>query len=135
MPLFAYKAVREDGTSTSDEALAADVGDLRRDLEGRGYLVLNIAGGKAGLRGGRGSANDFLLFNQEFITLVKEGLPILQPLEIIQKRTEKPGFRTVHESILKNIKDGKAMSKAMANHHLYFLPLYLPIFEMGARLK
>ena len=128
MPLFAYKIVHEDGTSASDEALAADAGDLRRDLEGRGYLVLKIAEKKAGLRDRRGNAEDFLIFNQEFITLVKEGLPILQHLEIIQKRTEKPGFRTVHESILKNIKDGKAMSKAMANHHLYFLPLYLPIF-------
>jgi type IV pilus assembly protein PilC len=135
MPLFAYKVVHENGTSASDEALAADAGDLRRDLEGKGYLVLKIAEKKAGLRGGRGSAEDFLIFNQEFITLVKAGLPILQPLEIIQKRTEKPGFRTALESILQKTKDGKAMSEAMANHHLYFLPLYLPIFEMGARLK
>jgi type IV pilus assembly protein PilC len=135
MPLFAYKVIREDGTSASDEALAADAGDFRRDLEDRGYLVLIIAEKKAGLRGGRGNARDFLIFNQEFITLVKAGLRILPLFEIIQKGTGKPGFCTVLENILQNIKDGKAMSEAMADHHLYFLALYLPIFEMGARLK
>jgi type IV pilus assembly protein PilC len=133
MPLFAYTVVREDGTSVSDEALAADAGDLRRDLEARGYLVLNIAEKKAGLRGGRGNAKDFLIFNQEFITLVKAGLPILQSLEIIRNRTEKQGFRTVLESIIQEIKSGKVLSDAMANYPLYFPPLYTATVRAGEK--
>ena len=99
MPLFAYKVVREDGTSANDDALAADAGDLRRDLEVRGYMVLNSAEKITGLRGGRRNAKDFLIFSQKFIPLVKAGLPIRQSLEIIQKRTGKPGFRTVLDAI------------------------------------
>jgi type IV pilus assembly protein PilC len=133
MPLFAYTVVREDGTSVSDETLAADAGDLRRDLEARGYLVLNIAEKKTGLRGGRGNAKDFLIFNQEFITLVKAGLPILQSLEIIRNRTEKQGFRTVLESIIQEIKGGRALSDAMANHPLYFSPLYTATVRAGEK--
>jgi type IV pilus assembly protein PilC len=133
MPLFAYKVVREDGTSVNDEAMAADAGDLRRDLEARGYLILSIAEKKAGLRGGRGNAKDFLIFNQEFVTLVKAGLPILQSLEILRKRTEKPGFRTVLESIIQEIKGGKALSDAMVNHPLYFPPLYTATVRAGEK--
>jgi hypothetical protein len=56
--------VHEDGTSTRNESLAADAGNLRRDLEGSSYLILNMVGEKACLRGGRGNTKGFLLFNQ-----------------------------------------------------------------------
>jgi type II secretory pathway component PulF len=84
--LFAYKVDREVEFSAIDKALAANSSDLRRKLEARGYLVLNITEKKAGLRGGRGNTRDFHIFSQKFIPLVKAGVPILQSLEINQKR-------------------------------------------------
>ncbi len=133
MPLFTYKAVREDGTSFVDEAMATDAEELRRDLEGRGYLVLSLGKKKTGLRGGRSSAKDFLLFNQEFSTLVKAGLPILQCLEILQKRMEKPDFRAALESVIHDIKGGAALSDAMARHPAYFPPLYTATVKAGEK--
>ena len=134
MPLFTYKAVREDGTSFSDEAMAGDAGELRQELEGRGYLVLSLTQKKTGLtRGGGGSAKDFLLFNQEFATLIKAGLPILQSLEILQKRTEQPRFRSTLESIIHDIKGGSALSDAMAKHPAYFSPLYTSTVRAGEK--
>ncbi len=133
MPLFAYKVVHEDGTSVNDEAMAADADDLRRDLESRGYLVLTIAEKKAGLLGGRGKAKDFLIFNQEFVTLIKAGLPILQSLEILLKRTEKQGFRTVLQSVIQEIRGGKSLSDAMTNHPIYFPPLYTATIRAGEK--
>jgi type IV pilus assembly protein PilC len=132
MPLFIYKAVREDGTSFTEEAMAADAAELRRDLEGRGYLVLSLAKKKTTLRRGA-STKDFLLFNQEFATLVKAGLPILQALEILHKRTEKPGFRSALESIIHDIKGGTALSDAMASHPTYFSPLYTSTVRAGEK--
>jgi type IV pilus assembly protein PilC len=133
MPLFTYKAVREDGTSFSDEAMAADAAELRRELEGRGYLVLSLDKKKAAFWAGRSSAKDFLLFNQEFSTLVKAGLPILQALEILQKRTEKPGFRAALDSIIHDIKGGTVLSDAMAKHPTYFPPLYTATVRAGEK--
>jgi type IV pilus assembly protein PilC len=133
MPLFTYKAVREDGSSFYDESMATDAEELRRDLEGRGYLVLSLDKKKTGLRRGRSSAKDFLLFNQEFSTLVKAGLPILQCLEILQKRMEKPDFRAVLESVIHDIKGGAALSDAMARHPAYFLPLYTATVKAGEK--
>jgi len=132
MPVFIYKAVREDGTSFTEEAMAADAQELRRDLEGRGYLVLSLSKKKTSLRG-RASTKDFLLFNQEFATLIKAGLPILQSLEILHKRTEKPGFRSALESIIHDIKGGAALSDAMARHPAYFTPLYSATVRAGEK--
>ena len=133
MPLFTFKAVREDGSSVIDEAMAADAAELRQELETRGYLVLSLEKKRAGLRTGRGNAKDFLLFNQEFATLNKAGLPILQSLEILQKRTEKPGFRSALENIIHDIKGGSALSDAMAKHPSLFSPLYTATVRAGEK--
>ena len=133
MPLFTYKAVREDGASVKDEAMAADAAELRQELEGRGYLVLSLEKKSAGLLRGRGSAKDFLLFNQEFSTLIKAGLPILHGLEILHKRTEKPVFRSILDSIIHDIKGGTALSDAMAKHPQFFSPLYTATVRAGEK--
>jgi type IV pilus assembly protein PilC len=132
MPLFTYKAVREDGTSIVDQAVATDARELRQELEGRGYLVLSV-GKKSGFSAGSGNAKDFLLFNQEFATLFKAGLPILQSLEILHKRTENPAFRSALESIIHDIKGGASLSDAMAKHPAYFAPLYTATVRAGEK--
>ncbi len=133
MPLYSYRAVREDGSAINDEAIAVDAGHLKQELEGRGYLVLHVSRKGSGLRGGRGNAKDFLLFNQEFVTLFKAGLPILQSLEILSKRTEKPAFRSALESITLDIKGGTLLSDAMAKHPVYFPPLYTATIRAGEK--
>ncbi len=133
MPLFTYKAVREDGASVTDEAIAADAASLRQELETRGYLVLKLSRKKTILGGRRGSAKDFLIFNQEFATLIKAGLPILPAIEMLQKRTEKPGFRNALELISNDIKGGTALSDAMARHPAYFSPLYTATVRAGEK--
>lgn len=133
MPLFSYKAVREDGSSVLDETIATDAMTLRQELEGRGYLVLDVRLKKSGLGDRGGSAKDFLIFNQEFTTLVKAGLPILQSLEILHKRTEKPGFQSALASIIQEIKGGKSLSEAMEGHPAHFTPLYTATVRAGEK--
>jgi type IV pilus assembly protein PilC len=133
MPLFTYKAVREDGSTVTDEAMALDAAELRQELEARGYLILRLDKKSTALQGGRGSAKDFLIFNQEFATLVKAGLPILQALEILHKRTEKPVFKAALASIIHDIKGGSALSDAMARHPLFFTPLYTATVRAGEK--
>jgi type IV pilus assembly protein PilC len=131
MPTFTYKAVREDGTSVSDESTAGTAAEVRQTLEARGYLVLEIEKKQAGLRGGGASPKDFLIFNQEFMTLVKAGLPILQALEILHKRMEKPGYRSALGGIIEAVKGGSALSDAMAAHPLFFPPLFTATVRAG----
>jgi len=131
MPTFLYKAVREDGTSVADELTAATIADVRHALEARGYLVLDVRTKRTGLGGGGASQKDFLLFNQEFMTLVKAGLPILQALEILHRRIEKPAYRSALGGIIEAVKGGAALSDAMAAHAAFFPPLFTATVRAG----
>lgn len=131
MPVFSYKAVREDGTSVNDEATAVDAAELRQALESKGYLVLSIQPKRSLLGARKGSAKDFLIFNQEFMTLVKAGLPILQSLEILRGRSGQGPFHGVLADIIQEIKGGKALSAAMASQPSYFSPLYTATVRAG----
>ncbi len=133
MAFFTYKAVREDGTSVIEEAMAADAEELRKELEGRGYLILSLEKKRPSLQRGRGSTKNFLIFNQEFSTLIKAGLPILQAIELLHKRTEHSGFRITLESLIHDIKGGLALSDAMARHPAYFSPLYTSTVRAGEK--
>ncbi len=133
MPQFIYKAVREDGTSISSEAIAASVEELRQELENKGYLVLSLAAKKNRFEKKGGNEKDFLLFNQEFVTLIKAGLPILQAIDLLCKRTQNPRFRIILENIINDIKGGAALSDAMAQHPMYFPPLYTSTVRAGEK--
>lgn len=131
MPLFTYKAVREDGTTVIEEAMAAEAAELRQTLEAKGFLVLDVRKKKAVLGKRKGSAKDFLIFNQEFSTLIKAGLPILQGLELLHHRSGQGPFHAVLSDIIQDIKGGKALSDAMAVHPAYFPPLYTATVRAG----
>ena len=131
MPTFTYKAVREDGTSVADELTAATVADVRHTLEARGYLVLDVRTKKTGLGVGGASQKDFLIFNQEFMTLVKAGLPILQALEILHRRIEKPAYRLALAGIIEAVKGGASLSDAMAAYPAFFPPLFTATVRAG----
>jgi len=131
MPIFTYRAVREDGTSVADEFTAATAAEVRQALEVRGYLVLDVQKKQAGLVGGGASQKEFLIFNQEFMTLVKAGLPILQALEILHKRMEKPAYRSALAGIIESVKFSVSLSDAMASHPSFFPPLYTATVRAG----
>ncbi len=131
MPLFTYKALREDGATLAEEAVAGDAEELRQMLAARGYLIVELRKKKSGLGREGGSAKDFLIFNQELTTLIKAGLPILQALELLEKRTEKPGFRAVLQGVIHEIKGGAALSDAMALHPAWFSSLYSATVRAG----
>jgi type IV pilus assembly protein PilC len=133
MPHFTYKAVREDGVTINSEAVAADEAELRRELEARGCLVLVLRKKRLVPAGSRGSAKDFLIFNREFAALVKAGLPILQAIELLHKRTEKPAFRSALATVIHDIKGGSALSDAMAQNPAFFSPLYTATVRAGEK--
>jgi type IV pilus assembly protein PilC len=131
MPLFTYKAVRDDGTSVVEKTMATDAAELRQMLEAKGYLVLDVRKREAVFGTRKGGAKEFLIFNQEFTTLVKAGLPILQALEILHHRSGQGVFHAVLSDVIQDIKGGKALSDAMAVHPAWFPPLYTATVRAG----
>ena len=131
MPLFFYKAVREDGSTIVDELTAVTSAAARETLQDRGFLVLEIRKKSSFISDRGASPKELLIFNQEFMTLVKAGLPIMQALDILQHRMEKQGFRSVLTSIREAVRGGTALSDALAAHPSYFPPLYTATVRAG----
>ena len=79
-------------------AEAASERELRDRYTQQGFLVYNIKprseiGGLAsGLRpsGKRFNLEKFLIFNQQFVTLIRAGLPILRALDLLAERLTDP---------------------------------------------
>lgn len=59
--------------------------------------------------------NVFLIFNQEFIALVKAGLPILHGLGILSERMRDPNFKRILTNIRDEVESGTSLSEAFEN--------------------
>lgn len=67
--------------------------------------------------------NDFLIFNQQFNTLIKAGLPILQALDLLAERTAAPKLRPVLAEVRQQVRDGALLSEAVQAQGV-FPPVY-----------
>src|SRR6202140_2299404 len=56
----------------------------------------------------------FLVFNQQFLTLIRAGLPILNSLELLIKRQKDAQLRQILENVRERVKGGELLSDAFA---------------------
>jgi type IV pilus assembly protein PilC len=94
--------------------------EARQRLADRGFFVytvrpnLSLARAFGGVRGGRRlPVNDFLIFNQQFNTLIKAGLPILKCLDLLADRVALPKIRPILQSVRDQVRDGALLSDAV----------------------
>jgi type IV pilus assembly protein PilC len=59
------------------------------------------------------SGSDFLIFNQQFNTLIKAGLPILRALDLLADRAASPRLRPIVGQIRDRVREGKSLSEAV----------------------
>lgn len=90
--------------------------EVRDRFSSQGYLVYWVkpqgmmAGG---LRRRRKLKQDtFLVFNQQFLTLIRAGLPILNSLELLIKRQKDEQLKTILENVRDRVKGGELLSDA-----------------------
>ena len=58
--------------------------------------------------------NEFIIFNQQFLALIKAGLPILKSLELLAKRQRNAHFKSMLENVQQRVKSGELLSDAFA---------------------
>ncbi len=86
----------------------------------QGYLVYWVkpqgllSGGVSLRRGRRLKHSSFLVFNQQFLTLIRAGLPILNSLELLIKRQKDVRLRQLLENVRERVKGGELLSDAFA---------------------
>jgi len=114
MAEFVIKLADERGRVQEQNHMAATAEELRTRFTQAGYYVYSV---KARSVLGSGSKKKvkletFLVFNQQFLTLIKAGLPILGSLELLAKRQKLPHFRAQLEDVAAKVKTGESISQA-----------------------
>ncbi len=114
-------------------------GEVRQKLSDRGLMVLSIKNdlNLAGLWGrAKGQKklkpNDFLIFNQQFNTLIKAGLPILKSLDLLAERAAAPSLRPVLSDVRQRVREGALLSEALTAQGS-FPPVYVTSITAGER--
>ncbi|MGA3293067.1 MAG: type II secretion system F family protein [Candidatus Acidiferrales bacterium] len=76
--------------------------------------------------------HDFLIFNQQFNTLIKAGLPILRALDLLAERAASPRLRPILEDVRQRVREGSLLSEALADQGS-FPPVYVTVIAAGER--
>ena len=111
---FIVKLADERGRVQEQTHAAATAEELRSRFTQAGYLVYSV---KARSTLGRSTKKKikldmFLIFNQQFLTLIRAGLPILSSLDLLAKRQKDLGFRAQLEDVGSRVKTGESISAA-----------------------
>ncbi|MFL6622149.1 MAG: type II secretion system F family protein [Sulfurifustis sp.] len=136
MPRFSYSALSQNGVLTRGEGVAASAQDLARELSSRGMLVQQVRAIAPALRWWRRQTvgpEDFLLFNQELIALIRAGLTIPDALDLVGDRPGNPGFSQLLRRVFDDVRGGALLSEACARHPEVFDPLYLSALRTGEK--
>lgn len=141
MPLFHYKAARNDGTVIDGQLEAIDEQRAAQALQAQGHIPIQIASSRADAAAGtftqrihkRSKANaatiDF--FTLELATLLRAGLPLAQALETLTGLADSPAMAELAESVNKAVRDGQSLSSALEQTHPGFDAFYCNMVRAG----
>jgi len=111
---FVVKLADERGRVQEQTHAAATAEELRARFTQAGYYVYSVKA--RGVLGGSGKKKvkleTFLIFNQQFLTLIRAGLPILGSLELLGRRQKLAHFRGQLEDVAARVKTGESISGA-----------------------
>ncbi len=115
MTEFVVRLADERGRVQEQTHAAATADELRARFTLSGYYVYSVK--SKGLLGGEGrkkkvKLDTFLVFNQQFLTLIKAGLPILGSLDLLARRQKLLHFRAQLEDVATRVKTGESISSA-----------------------
>src|SRR6202022_1272775 len=99
--------------------------EVRERFVQQGYLVYWVkpqglfSGGKLQLGGRKVKQSQFVIFNQQFLTLIKAGLPILNSLDLLIKRQRDGNLRSLLQNVRDRVKSGELLSDSFAAQGIF----------------
>src|SRR5436190_6842253 len=118
---FVLKYADSRGQIHQQVASAGSEKELREKYSQQGFLIYSIKARTAaaavvssGLFGGRKKLHleKFLIFNQQFVTLIRAGLPILKGLDLLADRLTDPKLGPYIKSVRDEVRNGTLLSEA-----------------------
>jgi type IV pilus assembly protein PilC len=114
MAEFVIRMADERGHVQEQVQTAATAEELRARFVHGGYHVFSVRvhGGFGGLKSGKVKLESFLIFNQQFLTLIRAGLPILGSIQMLAKNQKNARFAAQLNDVCDRVKTGDALSEA-----------------------
>ena len=97
---------------------AGSEAELRHRLRKEGFYVFSVRSKEtlsarwAPGRGGRIKPDEFLVFNQQFLTLSKSGLPLQKSLELLAGQAQSEALRAALNKVQEKVRAGALLSEA-----------------------
>jgi len=139
MTEFVCKVGDASGRTFQQMETAQSEAEARQKLVERGLFVFSVRMQFDLLTRFSGSRSDssirpadFLIFNQQFSTLVKAGLPILKALDLLAERAAAPRLRPILRDVRQRVRDGALLSEALTAQGS-FPPVYVTAITAGER--
>jgi hypothetical protein len=122
VPLFAYRAVDDQGRMSSGSLDASNAIDLELRLRRLGLDLVTHESVKrtVAMRTRRVSRPELITFCFHLSQLLKAGVNIIEALTDLRDTVDNAGFRQVVAGIIEDIEGGQKLSEAMANHPYVF---------------
>ena len=136
---FRCRLVTAAGEIVEGTYAAENEARLRHDFETQGLHVLSLRK-RTALTGGsfipkrrKISHHEFLVFNQEFATLLKAGMPLVQSIDLLRRQVVNTVFRGVLDDVHEKVRGGMALSDAFGDHGDLFPRVYTASLLAGER--
>jgi type IV pilus assembly protein PilC len=112
MAEFVIKLADERGRVQEQTHAAASADELRHRFVQAGYHVFSVRSRSRLGRVKKTKLEPFLIFNQQFLTLVKAGLPIHGSLAMLAEHQKNPHFAGQLLNVTERVKSGESLSAA-----------------------
>jgi type IV pilus assembly protein PilC len=136
---FVLKYADPRGEMHQQVAEAATEKDLRDRFSQQGFLIYSVKPRRsiAGLAAGGGrkkkiNLEKFLIFNQQFVTLIRAGLPILKALDLLSERLTDEKLAPHIKAVREEVRNGSLLSDAFARQSV-FPPMYVTSVLAGEK--
>src|SRR5437762_3312230 len=120
MAQFVVKVADDRGRLAQQVEHGYSESEVRERFVQQGYLVYWVkprglfSGGNPQLGGRKVKQSQFLVFNQQFLTLIKAGLPILNSLDLLIKRQKDGNLKGLLQNVRERVKSGELLSDSFA---------------------
>ena len=126
MAEFQCKVADSTGRVYSQVEAAESIEEARQKLTDRGLFVYQVRPNSGMLGETFGTrrektveGNDFLVFNQQFNTLIKAGIPILRALDLLAERAAAEKLRPILAEVRRLVREGSPLSEALENQGVF----------------
>ncbi|MCD6517962.1 MAG: type II secretion system F family protein [Candidatus Aminicenantes bacterium] len=139
MPYYNCRVAAETGEVFSETFLAPTSEACCRHFRERGFCILSVKRDWKKIRIAvfphekRLKDNEFIMFNQELVALLKAGYPVLKCIEIVTGRIRDIRLKEVLMEVEEKVKSGSSLSEAFSQHSRYFPTVYIASIMAGEK--